>query len=69
MIKKLNYFLTSGTANFIRNTVGEVKAINTKYKKPHTKMTKGVRFSLIMLRVYLIVLVMILFYKFITLLK
>jgi hypothetical protein len=69
MIKKLNYFLKSGTTNFFRNTVGEIKAINTKYKKPHTKMTKGIRFSLIMLRGYLIVLVLILFYKFITLLK
>ena len=69
MIKKLNYFLKSGTANFIKNTKVEIKAINTKYKVPHTKMTKGIRFSLIMLRVYLVVLVLILVYKFLTLIR
>lgn len=69
MLKKLNYFLKSGTANFIKNTAGEIRAINLKYKTPHTKMTPGIRFSLILLRVYLVVLVVILFYKFLTLLR
>jgi len=69
MIKKFNYFIKSGTSNFVKNTANEIRAINTKYKVPHTKMTKGIKFSLIMLRVYLIVLILILFYKFLTLLR
>jgi hypothetical protein len=68
MIKKINDFLIHGTANLIRNTIHEVRSINNRYKVPHAKMTKVVRFSLIMLRIYLLVLVGILFYKFITLL-
>jgi hypothetical protein len=68
MIKKINDFLLHGSANFIKNTIHEIRSINNRYRVPHARMTKGVRFSLIMLRVYLIILVGILFYKFITLL-
>jgi hypothetical protein len=68
MLKKINDFIVHGFGNLIKNTAHEVRGINNRYKVPHAKMTKGVRFSLIMLRVYLIILVGILFYKFITLL-
>jgi hypothetical protein len=68
MLKKINDFLIHGIGNIIKNTIHEVRGINKRYNIPHAKMTKGVRFSLIMLRIYLIVLVGILFYKFITLL-
>jgi hypothetical protein len=54
--------------NFFRNTAGAVRDINQKYAKPHTEMTRGVRFSLGALRFYLLLLVGIMIYKFITLL-
>ena len=48
-----------------RNTAGVVKAINRKYATPHMKMTPAVRFSLGLLRFYLLFLVGIMVYKFI----
>jgi len=54
--------------DFFRNTAGAVKAINQKYATPHIKMTRMVRISLGVLRFYLLLLVGILVYKFITLL-
>jgi len=41
--------------------------INEKYRTPRIKMTPMVRWSLLALRLYLIVTVMILAYKFVTL--
>ena len=43
-----------------------VHNINKKYSKPRLKMTPLVRFSLLALRIYLIMLVVILSYKFYT---
>jgi hypothetical protein len=54
--------------NFFRNTAGAVRTINQKYATPHIKMTRMVRISLAVLRFYLLFLVGILVYKFITLL-
>jgi hypothetical protein len=54
--------------NFFRDTAGAIRAINQKYAKPHIKMTRMVRISLGVLRFYLLLLVGILVYKFITLL-
>jgi len=54
--------------DFFRNTAGAVRDINHKYAKPHIKMTRWVRFSLGALRFYLLLLVGIMIYKFITLL-
>jgi hypothetical protein len=54
--------------NFFRNAAGAVRDINQKYAKPHIEMTRGVRFSLGALRFYLLLLVGIMVYKFITLL-
>ena len=54
--------------NFFRNTAGAVRAINQKYATPHIKMTRMVRISLGLLRFYLLFLVGIMVYKFITLL-
>jgi hypothetical protein len=54
--------------DFFRNTAGAVKAINQKYATPHIEMTRWVRFSLGALRFYLLLLVGIMVYKFITLL-
>lgn len=46
-----------------------VREINKKYAKPRIKMTRGVSFALFALRIYLLILVGLLFYKFITIIK
>jgi hypothetical protein len=43
-----------------------VHDINERYKTPRIKMTKGVKIALFALRVYLFILVILLFYKFFT---
>ena len=50
---------------FIRNTIAQVKRINKKYAKPQIKMTPWVKFSLLCLRLYLILLIALLIVKFI----
>lgn len=44
-----------------------IREINAKYKTPRIKMTRMVSLSLVALRVYLIAMLLILFYKFATL--
>ncbi len=51
----------------IQNQVHIVRDINEKYRTPRIKMTKWVKIALLGIRLYLIVLVVILLYKFITL--
>jgi hypothetical protein len=51
--------------NFFRNASGTIRSINYKYSQPHIKMTPAVRFSLGLLRFYLLFLVGILVYKFV----
>jgi hypothetical protein len=46
---------------------GRIREINQKFKTPHVKMTPGVKIALFLLRIYLLVLVAILFFKFFTL--
>ena len=48
---------------------GKIKEINRKYSKPRLEMTSLVRAALIALRLYLIMLVIILAYKFYTLIR
>jgi hypothetical protein len=60
MFKTINRFLK---ANFSR-----IAEINRRYATPSIKMTKAVRISLLCLRFYLLALVGLLIYKFITLL-
>ncbi len=45
----------------------KIAEINRKYAKPHVKMTPAVKLSLLLLRIYLLLLVAILFVKFFTL--
>ncbi len=45
-----------------------IREINRKFGTPHVKMTPGVKLALLMLRIYLLLLVAILFFKFFTLL-
>jgi hypothetical protein len=54
---------------FFKNTISTVRSINQKYAKPQIPMTPMVKFSLLSLRLYLIFLVGILVYRFITLLR
>jgi hypothetical protein len=54
---------------FYRNTITTVKSINRKYAQPQIRMTPMVKMSLLSLRLYLIFLVGILIYKFITMVR
>jgi len=44
-----------------------IREINQKFHVPHVKMTRGVKHALLMLRIYLLLLIGILFFKFFTL--
>jgi hypothetical protein len=52
----------------IRGGVDKIHEINKKYETPRIKMSRGVRIALLFLRIYLILLVLLLGYKFWTLL-
>jgi hypothetical protein len=52
-----------------RGTISQIAAINKKYMTPHIRTTSAVRVALLMLRLYLLALVGILIYKFITLVR
>jgi len=54
---------------FLKNTVSTAKSINQKYAEPQIKMTRLVKFSLLSLRIYLLLLVGILVFKFITMVR
>ncbi|MDA8086139.1 MAG: hypothetical protein M0Z75_05510 [Nitrospiraceae bacterium] len=51
------------------NSYAKVREINDKYKTPGIEMSGGVKFALLALRLYLIALIGLSLYKFITLLK
>jgi hypothetical protein len=50
----------------VSNQIATVRAINRRYAKPRLKMSPAVRWSLLSLRLYLLTLVGLLAYKFIT---
>jgi hypothetical protein len=52
--------------NLFMNGVNTVRRINLKYAKPRIHMTPLVRACLLILRIYLLALILILIYKFIT---
>jgi len=54
---------------FVENWVQDINEINARYAKPRIRMTPMVKFSLLLLRIYLVVLVLIMLYKFMTLVK
>nr|WP_320161886.1 hypothetical protein [uncultured Methanoregula sp.] len=54
--------------SMIRGGVDKIHEINKKYETPRIKMSRGVRIALLFLRLYLILLVLLLGYKFWTLL-
>ena len=44
-----------------------IRGINQRYRYPHMRMTRGVKIALMGIRIYLIIILCILLYKFITL--
>ncbi len=46
----------------------KIREINQRYSKPHIEMSRGVRISLLALRIYLLLLVTLIVYKFILIL-
>lgn len=63
---------TNGIINGLKTLIGntgffrQVREINRKYAEPKIKMTPMVRTALLLLRIYLILLVLLLGYKFFT---
>jgi hypothetical protein len=55
--------------NFFKGRFHTIGEINRKYSKPRIHQSRMVRTSLLMLRLYLLLMVAILLYKFITLIK
>ncbi len=53
---------------FVKNRSAKISEINRKYANPRIHTSGGVKFALLMLRIYLFVLIAILFFKFYTLL-
>lgn len=58
-----------GIKKFFTDTSAQIREINEKYAVPQIKTNVWTNFALIMLRVYLVVLILLLVYKFITVLK
>jgi hypothetical protein len=54
-------------ANIFKDAISAVQEINRKYAKPQITMKPAVRFALLALRLYLVLLVGILAFKFYTL--
>ena len=53
----------------INRLVRKIREINQRYSKPHIEMSRGVKISLMVLRVYLLLLVSLIVYKFILILN
>lgn len=51
----------------LKGAVNKIREINERFRTPRIHMSRAVKFSLLMLRLYLIFLVLILAYKFYTL--
>lgn len=47
----------------------KIREINQRYSKPHIEMSRGVRISLLALRIYLLLLVALIVYKFVLILS
>jgi hypothetical protein len=52
--------------DLIHRAINKVREINERYRTPKIKMSKGVKIALVFLRLYLLFLVVILIYKFVT---
>ncbi len=52
----------------LRRFSAKIREINQRYSKPHIEMSRGVKISLLALRIYLLLLVVLIVYKFILIL-
>ena len=68
-MNKIKEFYDLRFKKMLEQRFSKIVAINRKYQAPRIHMTPMVKFSLLMLRLYLLLLVGLLFYKFITLVK
>jgi len=50
--------------SFVRASTAKIVEINRRYAKPRITMSRGVKFALLMLQLYLFLLVVLLGYKF-----
>ena len=57
----------SGSFNKPGTFLESIREINAKYRTPRMQMTRLVRISLFALRIYLLIILLILLYKFVTL--
>jgi hypothetical protein len=55
--------------SIVKQFTAKIREINTRYAKPKVEMSPAIKLSLAGLRVYLLVLVLLLLYKFITVLQ
>lgn len=53
----------------LRRFATKIREINQRYSKPHIEMSRGVKISLMALRIYLFVLVGLILYKFVLMLN
>lgn len=53
----------------IRRFAAKIREINHRYSKPHIEMSRGVKISLMVLRIYLLLLVSLIVYKFVLILN
>ncbi|MFA7694621.1 MAG: hypothetical protein WCX63_03700 [Methanoregula sp.] len=65
---RIEHILGSRASGIIQGWIGKISAINRRYAMPKIRMSRGVRFALLLLRLYLILLVLLLGYKFWTML-
>jgi hypothetical protein len=59
--------ITLTLASMLRGGIARIRAVNRRYAKPRLAMSPAVKISLLCLRIYLLLLVGLLGYKFITL--
>ncbi len=55
--------------NLIRSFSKKVHEINERYRQPKIHQNRAVKISLLMLRIYLLLLVVLLIYKFVTVVR
>ena len=53
----------------LRRFATKIREINHRYSKPHIEMSRGIKISLMALRIYLFVLVGLILYKFVLMLN
>ena len=67
MFENLREWVDIRVFEVVRGWLSVITDINKKYAKPRIKMTSGVKTALLLLRLYLIFLVLVLGYRFVSL--